>query len=989
MVPAILIFSVGQLAAQGMPVRRFTVQDGLAQSQVTAMIQDSRGFLWVGTQAGLSRWDGMRFRTWTSTEGLPDDLVTALAVDDSDKLWIGTDSGAVARLSSSFSDPLPHLVWKGEAPVKALLPLPDGLVFLGSERGLFLVGKAERQLLSESIAALVRREDGRIWVLGEKTARVFSPEGRELQSFQLPGNLLLACFIGRPGVLLKDGTLRGLRDLQAIEMELPGNLSPTALAGESDSNLWIGTESGLYRRSARGGIEQVDLDISLSGLNVRCLLIDREGDLWIGSWGGGLIEIPPGDMRVWTRSTAFPSSTVWAFAQDRKGRLWMATDDAGAVSWTEEGLGEVLSGFPSDRVLSLAAGPHGDLWVGTDEGLFHRPSSGYGKPPNEVEGPPNSFIRDLLYDSRGRLWVATSGGLGCLDSGIWHTWKKGDGLPDELIRGLAIDGKGKLWMATHSAGVVRFDGEDFIAFTRESGLPTNRVWCIMCDHSGRIWGGTDAGIWIHDPGGESSDRVISVREGLSSRNILFLVEDEAEEVWAGTTRGVVHLTGAGRVLEILTASDGLPGTEAAENAGFCDRDGYLWMGLDGGVARIRPEERIGLRVPPVVVPENLLVDGVPLRSGRGRLDERVVLKPGVSDLRFEISAPLLRKADRLRFSYKLEGHDPEWSLPSDERHVTYRRLPPGRYAFRVRISDGERRLSEGKLLEEIVLRPFWYQTLWARILGILLLAGLILAFLFRRWNAAVRRRKELEDLVEVRTAELRGANLKLEELSRTDPLTGLGNRRALAETLPLEMALIRRQLAREGAGALGRIHGIGVLMLDLDHFKSINDRFGHETGDDVLRGVAGILRREAREVDELVRWGGEEFVVLARGLSSPGLGDLAGRLLRAIAGLVVDLPDGSRIKVTASIGFVPYPLAMPGSGVGESVSWEWLLGLADALLYRAKEMGRKRAEGILLKAGPPEALPEDQLAAMIIEHPEKCRKWAELLSLSLDGPGAT
>jgi len=980
----VLLWLPAQLGAQGRPVRRFTVQDGLAQSQVTSMIQDDSGFLWIGTQAGLSRWDGMRFITWTADDGLPDDVVTTLALGKNNSLWIGTDSGAVARLVNGFPGRSLSTAWRAGAPVHALLPRNDGRLLIASKNGLFLLddGRAA-QLLNEEVLFLVASAGEQVWAVGE---RHFWKLGRGLEPGE-PRPLEEAVQTVLPGarslVLLEDGRVLDLSTGEYDRLRLPQVPPTTALAGRPDGTLWIGTRSGLYRRTEDAPLEMVELNVALSVLDVRCLLLDREGDVWVGSWGGGLIEIPPGDMRVWTRATGFPSSTVWDFCEDSSSRIWMATGDAGAVVW--DGIHaktcvSIHSGLRSNRVLSLAAGSGGDLWVGTDDGLFYQPASGRGKLLGINDGLPDGFIRDLVFDTKGRLWVATSGGLACREEGRWRSWTVEEGLPDHLIRGLAIDDNDEVWMASHSAGVIHFDGRHFQVFSTRDGLPTERIWSIMRDHRGRIWGGTDAGIWIHDPGGTEPDRVVSRRDGLCSRNILFLVEDHSAEVWAGTTRGVVHLSSEGKVLEILTAADGLPGSEAAENSGLCDREGFLWMGLDEGVVRMRPEEMKRAAVPPRPVLEALVVDGVPLSSmpGSGPLE----LQPGVSDLRFEITAPTLRKADRLRFSYKLVGHDPDWSFPSDERHVTYRRLPPGHYVFRTRLLDGETAVPGAELELEFELRPFWYQSLPARIGGAFLLILGLLFLILRRMGMARKRRKELEALVAERTAALEEANSRLEEMSRTDPLTGLGNRRVLADVLPVEMALLRRQLLREGPECLGSLHGIGLLMLDLDHFKSINDRFGHDTGDRVLQAVAEILRSEAREVDELIRWGGEEFIVLARGLNPEGLAELAGRLLSAIAACSIEaVPE---LHVTASIGFVPYPLAPAwGDPAGES-SVRWLVDFADAMLYRAKAEGRRRAVGLLFRKTPPADLDEREAVEALLDAETARLSWAEIISINLD-----
>ena len=421
----LLLSLSGRLAAQSMPVRRFTVQDGLAQSQITSMLQDHRGFLWIGTQAGLSRWDGIHFQTWTKEEGLPDDVVTALALGAGDTLWIGTDSGALARFSSGFPGQSLSTLRNGSAKVNALLNLSEWQLVLGSERGLFVLDEAgsETRLLEEEILLLLKGKNGTFWAVGKHNAHQFGPEIEEKTSLFLPTEPVTV-FPGRQArILLADGRILDLASGSVLDEKLPALPAPTAVAGLPGETLWIGTHSALFRKRPESPVERVELNISHSILDIRCLLLDREGDLWIGSWGSGLIQIPPGDMRVWTRATGFPSSTVWDFCEDPEGRIWMATEDAGAVVWNgKEILPEISrnSGLRSNRVLSLAADNRGNIWVGSDDGLLYRPTSGKPVLLGKKDGLPDTFIRDLAFDSSGRIWVATSGGLLCLDKDEQH-----------------------------------------------------------------------------------------------------------------------------------------------------------------------------------------------------------------------------------------------------------------------------------------------------------------------------------------------------------------------------------------------------------------------------------------------------------------------------------------------------------------------------------------------------------------------------------------
>jgi len=961
----------GPAAAQSVSVVRFTVREGLAQSQVSTLLQDGCGFLWIGTQGGLSRYDGARFVTWTTAEGLPDDVVTALAEAGDGTVWIGTDSGTVARRTPDGFDVVARLTEGASGGVLALTAVGRDAVLAGTASGTYRVtsdGAVSR--VAEAVRIFVRAGSG-VWAVERGATWSVAQDGTSGERLETPSPVTAAAARGDDLLLaLEDGTVWSAKRRGPSGIVAPRGIGVTALAVADDGTVWIGTDRGLWRHRPGGALEAVSLAIDRLRIDVRRLLVDGEGDLWIGTWGQGLVQLPPGEPTLFTPVTGLPANTVWAMDEDASGCVWMATGGAGVVSWCGDHWGTVLdsrSGLPSDLALTVRTTRDGAVWIGTDRGLVRCGPDGRLQRWDERNGLPNRVAREIAEDGEGRIWIATSGGLAVREDNRWRSWRQGDGLPGPLIRALDIDSRGIVWMATHTAGVVRFDGQRFRAFTTKDGLPVDRVWSLMVDGADRVWAGTDAGIWVHDPSGGEADRVIGIADGLPSRNILFLVEDREGSIWVGTTRGVARLSPQGKVLTVLTAEDGLPDSEAAENAALCDRSGAVWLGMAGGVARIRP----GSLRPPSraihLVLERVQIDGaaVPVPSGP---EIPLVVPPGSAEIRLEVTAPSLRNARRLRFRYRLEPQDPDWSLPTDERHVTYRRLDPGRYRFRARVEDAAGVvLGEGPPLR-LELQPYWYQTRTARWGAVILLLAIVAGAVAFRIRMLERRRRELERLVAERTAELADANERLEELSRTDPLTGLANRRVAEDALPVEVRLARREIMREGVERLPEFRGVGVVMLDLDRFKAVNDAYGHEVGDAVLVSVAGAVSRTVREVDEVVRWGGEEILVIARSVTPGGLVDLAGRLLRAVAAVRVPVPDGGDLTVTASAGFVPYPLALQPP-VGEEQVCDWLVAVADRLLYMAKERGRARAVGIRIAGVPPEGLDEGMLVTVLLGNP--------------------
>jgi diguanylate cyclase (GGDEF)-like protein len=262
-------------------------------------------------------------------------------------------------------------------------------------------------------------------------------------------------------------------------------------------------------------------------------------------------------------------------------------------------------------------------------------------------------------------------------------------------------------------------------------------------------------------------------------------------------------------------------------------------------------------------------------------------------------------------------------------------------------------------------------------------------WLHMRLAAERRLQQRLEEQVARRTAELNQANSRikeqnqlLEELSRTDPLTELANRRVLAEQLPTEMAVLQREISRLAPTHLAAHHGATLMMIDLDHFKEVNDRWGHEAGDEVLRRISASLAGCLREVDLAVRWGGEEFLVLGRGVDRSGASRLARRLLVAIANTTVTVDGETTCSVTGSIGFLCYPLAV--DGLVDPREWRLLVDLADRLMFEAKQRGRARACGLVWLEGARPETSEAEAVSHVLTNPSQPPAGMEFVEIEAD-----
>jgi diguanylate cyclase (GGDEF)-like protein len=961
-------------AAQWQAIAHYTIRQGLAQSQVTALLQDARGYLWVGTKGGLSRFDGRRFVTFTRNDGLPDDMVTALATDHRAGLLIGTEDGSVTFNDWTTFTTISPGTDQTAGRVLALAPRSEGEDLLTvTTKGVIVRGTrtTARPLLLMPLRVAGVAAGGELLAAGAGIVACDVDGTVRTLAAPLPGgSSVVAVSAAERGALL---ALANCDVVQLGEGDRITSLQATGLAGIGavlegrGGEVWIGSKQGLHRLAPDGTLTAQSLLSGRRETAVTALAQDLEGNVWVGTSGDGLYEVTPSPFTILGRDSGLADESAWAFLADERGCTWIATESAGVVRWCDGRVVRQLrpgSELRNGRAMCLARGPDGTLWMGTERGLAGLAPSGRIRWWDRSSGLPDDYVMTLAVGGGGVLWIGTRGGLARLANGRLTTWTPTAGLPDSDVRDLALDAAGTLWIATLRGGLVRFDGERFEP-AGGSGFPGRRVWCVLLDSRGVLWAGTDAGLWSRRAGGGAA-RVVTRRDGLPGDNVLSLAEDHAGSLWVGTDRGVALVSAVGVVERTFTSSEGLSASEANEGAARCAADGRVWLGMATGITVVNPKDVTINAVPPRLVIEGMSIDGhswgppFPVASGLPAPEPFLNLPVESREVRFDYVGLGLTRPEGLRYRRMLEGYDHAAPPLTDENHVTYRALRPGRYRFVLEARNSDGYWSKRSLAVTFNIPAAWYGRGWVEASA----AGLLLLALSIGFSAGARRihrrQRVLEDVVTQRTTELNQAyrriaeqNAMLQELSRSDPLTGLRNRRVLAEQLPAEMAVLRREVTRIGSPSLAGYHGAVVYLLDLDGFKAINDELGHDAGDVVLKRVAEVLVAMTREGDLAVRWGGDELLVLARGVDADGARRFARRMLADLAGLRIELASGHLAGVRASIGFVPYPLVTRGFLATDE--WPLLVRAADRLMYLAKSRGGSRACGLrtVPRAGPP------------------------------------
>ncbi len=790
-----LLLAACTVRASELPEFRFrhlTTHEGLAANTVRAVLQDSSGYLWFGTDEGLDRYDGIRIRHFPLSNRRFDECITALQETDS-LLWIGTVHGVYCfDYATEQIRPFDLATPEGETvdcTVRAFTTDLDGCLWIATEgQGVFCYSPAGNGLYRRSLPAetqnvaadLLADADNRLWAvtnqgphglyrLNRATNR-FEPfalhydhapkEEARPQSLTLlqaaDGRLWLGTWqsglhcvdtdTGHATVHLPPSQARGTLHIHSLLEYAPGLL----LAGSDDGLLLFDVHTGQHRLLSNPPLDPA----ALSSRFVYPLTRDREGGLWAGTFYGGVCYSPPGSAAFenYGRSTtsgSLPGSVIARFCEDRYGRIWIASDDGGLCHFLPAEGRFVSHPLPGGgRNVHALCLDGDDLWVGTYADGIHvmdtrtgrfRPGFSNGNLPPEAS---SSYA--IFRDRTGTVWVSTLSGIYRYDR------SSGRFLPTGELHATAIDidqdSVGNLWFATQGNGIFRLDTAG-----RYRHYPTpladspasSQANCIHVDPDGTLWAGTQAGLCRLDTASDSFTAVSLPADG-GNDNICGIVRTGAT-LWLTTSHGLLRYNPTDGSCLRFTRDDGLHNDCFVVNAVMQASDGKVYAGTANGFNAFLPHRLPANRVPPPVVVNGIEVDGSEVRPGEELLPRwpegggplHLYPEHRVVSLRF--AALSFCVPSKNRYVYLLEGFDKGWTTAGSEHRATYTNLPPGHYVFRVRATNNSGLWSTGEAKLLIEVHPPFYQTVPARILQILLVL-LAAAFCVRlAWKRANRR----------------------------------------------------------------------------------------------------------------------------------------------------------------------------------------------------------------------------------------------------------
>lgn len=940
----------------------WTTDDGLPQNGLRAVTQTPDGYIWFTTFDGIVRFDGVKFTVFdkSNTPGIISNRFSDINTDKDGTIYASTREDGVLTIGRNGTF---YSYTSNRLPAKNFLHLrPDA----NGEMRFFTENK------DRSTGDWYYLRDGKF---------VFSEKGKiveNVQEFRSPSGKVWRYTPGEVVEQTPNGEIRYTKNIPTIPYFYP-------FFEDSTGALWIGGGESLTHLkngvSHRYGKEQGLVE----GVDFHSFW-EQDGRVWFANGGNlgagaGLVSYKDGKFETYGREQGI-SQQIFALKKDREGAVWLATNHG--LSRLQKRVIETLStkdGLRDQEVYPIYRDRKGDIWVGTTKGISIYRKGKFENVDLRNTGNDSVYKYDAINryatvqaffeDSKGMMWIGTSGQLYNLENGqlkrrieaathhiyaitedktgtIWVTSNRGimryvdnkfdrvfdsnDGLPNDYITNVLEDSKGRLWF-TGQGGLTEYKDGAFVNYTKEHGLAGNNVRTIYEDKDGIIWLGTyEEGLTRFKDGKLSSVRA---ENGLYSNGVFAFQEDERGNFWISSNRGIyrvkkqdLHDFADGKITSVNSVGygkeDGMLSTECnggRQPSSLKDEQGRFWFPTQDGIAIVDPSIETPNPVAPPVVVESVTVGDTRVEIGQG-----INLQPGDRNIEITYTGLSLLRSSQMRFKYKLDGLDENWTDAGNRRTAYYSYLPPGQYRFRVIAANSDGVWNEVGTGLTIEAQPYFYQTSLFFLLCVLIIGLCILL----AWKISVyqliRREKKLKRLVDERTRELKDANESLQLIANSDGLTRIGNRRMFEEFLTGEWHRAIRFRTE-----------MSLILIDIDHFKLYNDTYGHLAGDECLRQVAEtLLTAIHRPTDLVARFGGEEFAIVLGGTDMAGAITIAEDAMAKIRALTIRHENSAvEEKITVSMG-----VATMNAYLGESENK--LVKAADDALYHAKETGRDR-----------------------------------------------
>jgi signal transduction histidine kinase/ligand-binding sensor domain-containing protein len=758
--------------AQVLPFVRYTTSDGLQSNRISAISQDMRGYLWIGTNNGISLYDGITFHAITPRDGLANEYISGIIPShhDSNLVWIGTLAGGVSRydrgkfstISFGTTQDSNNTIPLVEDAAKRLWVATTYNLYVVEEKTPHVLRSFGNQIRGIGAAEL---DSGRVVVAVNDSFFVYDVRSLAVlsrASINRPPGVVISDLLrtsrGKVWALFSNGDLVAVKDNTLQQTLSFSGLDLLEMYDGKDGSLWLVNRTGVYHLYAS---EQPIPPVVAHGEHEGfpqfpgLVFVDMERNLWIGTWTQGLAKLSEPSIVTLLPGFANRPGGVIDGTCDTRGHMWMLTENGLIEAVRNKGTWRT---FPHDvraltgghNVIRVLADNDGRIWMRFEKGSLlkaYRPASASSEmsrlqPVNTIRLDfPDSLIAGLFFlpDSRNRLWCSLEhGGLAVYDipSGkMLRLFMISDGIPASSIRAIYETREGDIWCGGFVGGLsVLPKGELHIAkmtnYRRDSGLPDDGVRSMVQDSDGRLWVGTRFGGVAFFEGTKFTEA--GCNEHLRSNAIWSMAEDNRGRIWLGTDVGLESINRNSQ--QVLPAKRELTRNIILRSGSYRDR--FVWaITPDNAIVYEYAESRT-VDVPPPVYIQNVIVNGTS-RS----INDGAVLTHDENNCVIEYAGISMRVENGIRYQYRLDDIDPDWLPPTDHHSVTYASLEPGAYTFRVRAINSDGVMSTNPASMSFVIAPAVWQRWWFLPLLVLACSGVASVAIRRRFRALERERE--------------------------------------------------------------------------------------------------------------------------------------------------------------------------------------------------------------------------------------------------------
>lgn len=835
------------LPAQQYNILTWTVEQGLPQAQVVAMQQDAKGYLWLATRGGLSRFNGIEFKTYTKTDGLSSNNISALFVDSRQHLWIATsDAGFIRYNGVSFKH-------------------------YGSKDG----------LTANAVAAIAEDKTGKLWLATDNGMYTLT-NGHLVKYTSLPTISYTAITVTRAGEVWVGTEDNGLYTLQGDKAKhfttqnstLPSNHITALLRGNAEE-VWIGTEQGLALADSRR-IKAIELPTGLEHSHISSLTQDHYENLWIGLQRNGLLKYSQRTFTHITRNNGLRTNRIAALATDVEGNVWIGTNGYGLQQYKAPWFIR-YSDFPDyteSRITAIAQTDNSEIWIGTDEGALATIKNGIPSWLPSRPWPDGTIIYSLLPENKNTLWVNTSNGIWHI-SGAKHThYTIANDLSATDVYNAVRGMQGQLYVAT-SKGVAVLQNGRFTMLPYPSGKLHARI--IKRDSKGTVWVGSEDGVFqvqngelvkpkqlknlnppdirsiTEDAKGNlyfaayntgilvlqnNQPTLYTSADGLPSESIKVLKTDGAGNLWVSTNNDLLKLQlpfprQEGKLTyRSYASSNGFKGMEVCDNAILPTKDGIVWFGTTKGLTKYLPSLDRQNEVYPTLVLNEIMLYAKPTDwAGLGftsdsltGLPQNLRLSHLQNYLAFNFHGICMSGPEMVRYQYRLSGHEEEWSPVTDRSFASYANLTPGTYTFELKARNNDGYWTPQPLTYTFSIVPPIWRREWFVGLLLVLVAGSVLSIVRLREKNLVEMNTLLEMKVNHRTRLLERKNKEKEILLQEIHHRVKNNLQIVISLLNLQARHVADPLAKEMMKALrSRVRSMSLLHERLYRYDSLEN----------------------------------------------------------------------------------------------------------------------------------------------------------------------